>query len=745
MPGDAPTGILSLPPDAALFPNRVDLRMEGYIDHLSDSVVIDLGGHSTRVGWSSSKEPDLNFRTMIGKVSGKAQPHTPLASILTYAGTNGVLVGNDITEQVASKLAVKSVHDNNVLCNLESLEHILDHSFDRLGITAEHGIPHAVMMTEPVCMPLQARSVSSELFFEAYGVPAVSYAIDALMGFFYHNQAYDGMLAGDALLLSFGYNTTHIIPYVDGKVDVANCKRINVGGSHATDFLQRSLILEYPMHRGLLSPLRCNYLKESFSYCASNFSEELALFQDMNSHAALSRTVTVQLPFNAAKLAARQKLAAQEAERREAVRAAQAQRMRELIKQKRLEKHEALSEEWEQMELIHQMRESNKAEYDSSLQTLGHTAASFDRRRLECARALNVVKEHLEMDNFVMEPSVESDSDPMDPANFPLLSVPDDQLSKEEIKQKRKQKQLKALAASRHAAKKRKIEASTAHQEQENRIKEDPQGYIAELYLERETILSNLEKRRSKKVELGNRRSAASRQRMRRIVEQTAETKGTEDTFGADDEDWQVYREIAKDDSESEEELERLGFLEGKLRDLDESFQSGGGGAEPVPELGEADFQIRLGSLRIRTAELPFQPSLLGKDCAGLTEAIHSVLQRYPPSVQQRLMDRIYLTGGASLTNQLIPRLQASLPSIRPQGSTFNIVRTYDPVLDNWRGCAAFASSPAFAASCITRSQYDECGPGYLTEHAGSNPYIVPPPAGPGPVASPMVYSDADD
>ena len=56
-------------------------------------------------------------------------------------------------------------------------------------------------------------------------------------------------------------------------------------------------------------------------------------------------------------------------------------------------------------------------------------------------------------------------------------------------------------------------------------------------------------------------------------TEEKQETLG--DNFGQDDEDWDVYREIQKDDGGSEEEEENqvtLQELEDKIADLDPKF-----------------------------------------------------------------------------------------------------------------------------------------------------------------------------
>jgi actin-related protein 5 len=49
-----------------------------------------------------------------------------------------------------------------------------------------------------------------------------------------------------------------------------------------------------------------------------------------------------------------------------------------------------------------------------------------------------------------------------------------------------------------------------------------------------------------------------------------------------------------------------------------------------------------------------------------------------------------------------------------------------DPLLDAWRGMAAWSAAPQFQQSVITRALYDEHGPQYLAQHMASNFYFVP-------------------
>lgn len=63
----------------------------------------------------------------------------------------------------------------------------------------------------------------SELLFEGYGIPAVSYGVDSLF------SMYKNDIGDSALIVNIGYHTIHIIPVIRGKVIAHHARRINLG------------------------------------------------------------------------------------------------------------------------------------------------------------------------------------------------------------------------------------------------------------------------------------------------------------------------------------------------------------------------------------------------------------------------------------------------------------------------------------------------------------------------------------
>ena len=106
-------------------------------------------------------------------------------------------------------------------------------------------------MTEAMCNPNYSRALASELIFECYNVPALSYGIDSLMSFHYNTSQLNGCAtpARNGIIVDSSHSTTHLIPVFDQQWQLPLSKRLQLGGYHHNDLLSRSLNLKYPQHK----------------------------------------------------------------------------------------------------------------------------------------------------------------------------------------------------------------------------------------------------------------------------------------------------------------------------------------------------------------------------------------------------------------------------------------------------------------------------------------------------------------
>ena len=74
---------------------------------------------------------------------------------------------------------------------------------------------------------------SNRLMFECYGVPALDFGIDALFAYDYWRQSVEGSMrataAETALIVRIGFDTSHVLPLIDGRLDLTHTLRLDVG------------------------------------------------------------------------------------------------------------------------------------------------------------------------------------------------------------------------------------------------------------------------------------------------------------------------------------------------------------------------------------------------------------------------------------------------------------------------------------------------------------------------------------
>ncbi|KAI7808445.1 actin-related protein 5 [Triplophysa rosa] len=228
-------------------------------------IVVDNGSYQCRAGWacgeSRFEEPLLVFRSAAARSRGAARSESH--------------VGNDISNLEPLRWTLKSAFDRNALVNCDIQELVFDYIFTHLGINTQGHVGHPVVVTEPPCNPLHCRQMMSELLFECYGVPQVTYGVDSLFSFYNNNITHGLDPPHTGLVLSSGYHCSHVLPVINGRLDAVNCKRVNVGGGPSAAYLQRLLQLKYPAHQNAITLSRMEELLHQHSYIALDYHSEL--------------------------------------------------------------------------------------------------------------------------------------------------------------------------------------------------------------------------------------------------------------------------------------------------------------------------------------------------------------------------------------------------------------------------------------------------------------------------------------
>ncbi|OCK77034.1 actin-like ATPase domain-containing protein [Lepidopterella palustris CBS 459.81] len=703
---------------------------EGYRRSSHDTaIVIDNGSSTVRAGWSFDDKPRFSIPPLMARYRDRKLNRT-----FTF-------VGSDVYADGTSRGQAKNIYEpgSNIINNWDVVEGVLDYVFVKLGVDGANGsIDRPVVMTEPVANLGYSRKTMSEILFECYGAPKVAYGIDALFSYNYNGGR-------NGLVVSSSYTSTHLIPVVKSKALLSQATRLNWGRFQSAEYLLKLLKLKYPSFPGKISEPQAEDLVREHCYVSQDYESELSRYLDWTG--LEDRDHVIQFPYT-------ENIVVQKTEE-ELARAAE----------KRKESGRRLQEQAAKMRLEKLMRKEQELVYYKNLQQRVQAATKKEGKRL------------LESDDFddesqldrkikEMEKSIRKarnkdvgdvEEEAAEEPTFPLLDTPDDQLDEEGIKQKRQQRLMKSNyeARARAKAEKEREKARVAMEERldNERREADLDGWVEERRIARQAIIQKMKDRDRLKADLGNRKSLANQMRMKSIANLASDnpTKkrrrvgDNEDTFGADDADWGVYRQIAtgeqSDDEEEEADLSAsLKAIEAQLLAHDPSF------TEESTREAQSDWtkslvhrflrgpwafdsesqregsQIHLNVERIRVPEVVFQPSIAGLDQAGIVEIAAGILgERLKDSEYRKEVHKdIFLTGGNTLFMGFEERLRRELRAVVPVEMEVRVRRAGNAILDAWRGAALWAKRER-ERGFVTRAEFMEKGGEYLKEHDCGN------------------------
>ncbi|KAH8265199.1 hypothetical protein KR038_000293 [Drosophila bunnanda] len=643
-------------------------------------LVVDNGSYECRVGWSDCKEPELRFRNVLTKPR-KDRKKEAIGSSEGAGSTSAAVeapaeiqVGNDITNIEAVRAHLKSPFERNVITNWNHQEQIFDYIFTKMGFEGQENINHPIVLTEALANPNFCRQQMNELLFECYGIPAVSYGIDALYSWDYYQQS--RRRVSDALIISFGYSTTHVIPVLEGKIQLEHVRRLNVGGYHIITYLFRLMQMKYPVHLTAITISRMEKLVHEHCHIAVDYREELVKWAQLDYYE--EHIMKIQLPYNAvaatnAMLTAEQK---QEKRRELALR---------LLEIKNRREREKLREDEQQLFVYNKLRQL----YEQ--QKLQKFQRALEQQQIGSLE---------ELDSLIAT-----------------------------INSRIKRAQDRAQSAPR----------PSKQQDKLDKMPKPPEGvlqadWLADIHGKREKLLRRKQARQQQRSEQAKRHTHAAQERMRIISSlaksdkrRKANGEEEDDGFGMNDNDWDVYKRINRynDDSDSDADNEQLLEFEKILNHYDANFDDGSSNVQA--QSAAENYQLHFGVEDIRVPEILFQPSMIGCSEAGLAELIAFVLKLFPADEQQRMVDHVYLTGGCGQFRGLKERLAKELMEMRPFQSKFAIYESDNHTLSAWLGACVQAEDPSFGQTLTTRQDYQENGSEFFREHKASNLFYPTP------------------
>jgi actin-related protein 5 len=480
------------------------------------------------------------------------------------------LVGGQVYVDASSRSSTKVPFELDVVSNFDVMENVLDFVMLKLGIDTET-VRTPILMTESLCNPSYSRSLMTELLFESYSTPSVCFGLDSLFSFYDQNSNVSGGVI-DGLVISSASSSTQVIPVLSGKSILTASKKLSWGGQQSSEYLLKLMQLKYPSFPGRLSSFQSGIIYREHCYNSiPDYTSQIKLLQkDVRNIVSLDRII--QFPFNnntpnnngeggGVEEKNEEELVKQSEKRKEA-----SKRLQEQAAKQRQEKLERQQEEFKVFGQLKQSISSNtqsSGEIETKLEEFGFSSIKdlddyLNKLEKSLTRARN---KELGID----------ENEQKEQPSFPLIDVPDHTLNEEDLKEKRKQKLMKAGYDARIRIKREKEQERLRLlqlEQADTKLREsDFQTWLENLRTQHQDIMTKIKERKKKKEQLGDRKSLAAQQRMKSIAGLAAdESKGVgsggggsvggpgankrrkkgneDDGFGKSDADWLVYREI---------------------------------------------------------------------------------------------------------------------------------------------------------------------------------------------------------
>ncbi|KAG5482933.1 hypothetical protein LSCM1_06971 [Leishmania martiniquensis] len=174
----------------------------------TNAAVLDMGSHTTRLGFAGDTAPRMRQRTCVLK--GKA----------TFSDAFNLL------DDVADPTAATAVLERGVIVDWEGYEELLSRIVRILDLgNVENNTP--LLVTEKALVPMHQRQKISEILFETHQVAATSFALSPVLSLYA-----SGLSSGVAVEL--GYDQTHVAPVFQGFSLFHATHCLEIGGAHLT-------------------------------------------------------------------------------------------------------------------------------------------------------------------------------------------------------------------------------------------------------------------------------------------------------------------------------------------------------------------------------------------------------------------------------------------------------------------------------------------------------------------------------
>jgi len=123
---------------------------------------------------------------------------------------------------------------------------------------------------------------------------------------------------------------------------------------------------------------------------------------------------------------------------------------------------------------------------------------------------------------------------------------------------------------------------------------------------------------------------------------------------------------------------------------------------------------ITVGNQRFRCPEALFQPSLIGKEDAGIDETTFNSIMKCDVDIRKDLYANTVLSGGTTMYAGIADRMTKELKRMAPTAMTIKVIAPPERKVSVWIGGSILASLATFQTMWISKQEYDESGAGVV-------------------------------
>jgi len=123
---------------------------------------------------------------------------------------------------------------------------------------------------------------------------------------------------------------------------------------------------------------------------------------------------------------------------------------------------------------------------------------------------------------------------------------------------------------------------------------------------------------------------------------------------------------------------------------------------------------IKVGNQRFRCPEVLFNPSLIGKEAAGIHETTYNTIMKCDVDIRKDLYQNIVLSGGSTMYPGLADRLTKEITALAPATMKVKVYAPPERKYSVWIGGSILSSLATFQSMWITKNEFDDAGPGIV-------------------------------